>query len=499
MVSRLVDSLATAGDRAEHHAITYALIEIGDVDAVRDAWRSLESPLPIQSASLMTVIEQVDSNQVFPADVFAGLDAEDEAYRRASLRIVSSHPQWTDEVHDWIAKHLFDSPSESVRPVLETLITRFIQDERISELVGRGLSQKSPATRQLLLTAISKSSPAKPPAEWIEPLQRLLRSQDPTTLSQAIAAAAKIQGDSFLPTLKAIAADPDRPGPVRVSALDAIAARSGGLDGETFQMLVDMTGGSGAIAVSGRAAETLGAAKLTDDQLLKVCRLFGDATASQLKSLLPAFRRTRSEPVIESFLRSVAEAEAFLTITENELSEVIKRYPQEVLPQANKMLARLRAHQQQKLRRLESLRQQVALANAERGKAIFASEKAKCSSCHRVGEQGQRVGPDLTTIGANRSDKDLLESIVFPSASIVRDYEAYKLLTLDGRILTGLLVSETSEGYVLQQASGEKITVVRDDVEEMVPGVISIMPAGLDEALTESELADVVAYLQSLR
>ncbi len=108
------------------------------------------------------------------------------------------------------------------------------------------------------------------------------------------------------------------------------------------------------------------------------------------------------------------------------------------------------------------------------------------------------MGPDLTTIGANRSTDDLLESIVFPSASIVRDYDSYKVLTLDGRLLTGLLVSENANGYVIQQASGEKVTIIRDNIDQIATSVVSVMPAGLDEALSESDLADVVAYLQSL-
>ena len=125
------------------------------------------------------------------------------------------------------------------------------------------------------------------------------------------------------------------------------------------------------------------------------------------------------------------------------------------------------------------------------------SEKSKCSSCHRIGDQGKRVGPDLTTIGANRSAADLLESLVFPSASIVRDYESYKVLTVDGRALTGLLVSESADAIEIQQASGEKVLLQHDDIERLEPNAVSIMPSGLDEALTETELLDVVMYLQT--
>ncbi|MGB1708341.1 MAG: hypothetical protein ACPHF4_10995, partial [Rubripirellula sp.] len=112
---------------------------------------------------------------------------------------------------------------------------------------------------------------------------------------------------------------------------------------------------------------------------------------------------------------------------------------------------------------------------------------------------GQVVGPDLTTIGANRSATDLLESIVFPSASIVRDYSTYQVLTLGGRVFSGILVSESSDGIELQQASGKSVRILQSEVERIVPGSVSIMPAGLEQTLTEDELVDIVKYLQSLK
>lgn len=109
------------------------------------------------------------------------------------------------------------------------------------------------------------------------------------------------------------------------------------------------------------------------------------------------------------------------------------------------------------------------------------------------------MGPDLTTIGANRSATDLLESIVFPSASIVRDYSTYQVLTLNGRVFSGILVSESSEAILLQQASGKSVRILQSDIERIDPGSVSIMPAGLEQALTEDELVDIVKYLQSLK
>jgi putative heme-binding domain-containing protein len=180
------------------------------------------------------------------------------------------------------------------------------------------------------------------------------------------------------------------------------------------------------------------------------------------------------------------------------LSDVIKRFPRESLDRANRLLDRLKQHHGQQQLRLESLRNRLVEGDPTRGQQVFAGEKAKCSSCHRVGKVGKAVGPDLTTIGSVRSANDLLESIVFPSASIVRDYGTHQILTIDGRALTGLVVSESADAIQLQQASGDRVKVKHDDIEQITTGKLSIMPAGLDEALTEKELLDVVRYLQSL-
>jgi putative heme-binding domain-containing protein len=130
---------------------------------------------------------------------------------------------------------------------------------------------------------------------------------------------------------------------------------------------------------------------------------------------------------------------------------------------------------------------------------VFFSEKAKCATCHVVGDKGKRVGPDLTTIGANRSAQDLLESIVFPSATIVRQYEPYTLVTTDGRTYSGLVIRDTSNAVTIQQSTGDPVTVSRSDMEELVPATVSIMPKGLDEALTPDQIADLVVWLQSLK
>ena len=92
---------------------------------------------------------------------------------------------------------------------------------------------------------------------------------------------------------------------------------------------------------------------------------------------------------------------------------------------------------------------------AQRGEKLFLSrEKAKCVTCHVKGSAGVRLGPDLTRIGAIRSERDLLEAIVLPSASIARYHETVNVMTKDGKVVSGLLVKENTNAMVLASAEG---------------------------------------------
>ena len=70
--------------------------------------------------------------------------------------------------------------------------------------------------------------------------------------------------------------------------------------------------------------------------------------------------------------------------------------------------------------------------------------------------------------------------------------------TADGRVLTGLIARETSDTVYVQQQTGDPVLVPRGEIEEITPSTVSIMPNGLEQALSETELADVIAYLANL-
>lgn len=147
--------------------------------------------------------------------------------------------------------------------------------------------------------------------------------------------------------------------------------------------------------------------------------------------------------------------------------------------------------------RLDELAAFLPKADAHRGAKLFSNrDKSKCIICHLKGNQGVRLGPDLTRIGAIRSERDLLEAIVYPSASIARYHEIVNVLTEDGRAISGLLVKETVDKIFLASAAGVLQPVRIKTIEEARYSDVSLMPEGLDRVLKPQEIADLVAYLK---
>jgi putative heme-binding domain-containing protein len=132
-----------------------------------------------------------------------------------------------------------------------------------------------------------------------------------------------------------------------------------------------------------------------------------------------------------------------------------------------------------------------------RGEKLFWSTALNCGSCHKIGERGTPLGPDLSAIGKLRGREDLLESVLDPSRRIEPKYVAYIAQTVDGRLLTGLLVRRDESTVVLRDAQNKEILLAAKDVETLQPARLSLMPNGQLAGLTAQEAADLLEYLSS--
>jgi len=136
--------------------------------------------------------------------------------------------------------------------------------------------------------------------------------------------------------------------------------------------------------------------------------------------------------------------------------------------------------------------------DASRGRTIF-EQKTACIACHRVGARGGLAGPDLTRIGAIRSGRDLIESIVIPSATFAQGYDTYSVTMRDGETFTGVRVAQPDDTLVLRDASGAEIRIDRGQTLAVERQKLSLMPESLLGALSREEIGDLLAYLQGLK
>ena len=131
------------------------------------------------------------------------------------------------------------------------------------------------------------------------------------------------------------------------------------------------------------------------------------------------------------------------------------------------------------------------------GRRVFA--RSVCSDCHSHSGRGAKTGPDLTALSGQISSKQLLESILRPSQEVGPLYVPWRVLTVDGRVLTGLKLDAAGVAGSLrfQNADGELFDVPLADVETQSAVEQSIMPAGLEKTMSVDELRDLVAFLMS--
>ncbi len=133
----------------------------------------------------------------------------------------------------------------------------------------------------------------------------------------------------------------------------------------------------------------------------------------------------------------------------------------------------------------------------EKGKEAFTS--MQCAQCHRFGNAGGAVGPELTAIASRFGHRDILESILLPSKVISEQYQNMAIIKKDGDDVTGRIVDEDDKRIVVvtDPLKQTKVEIPKSEIEKRVASKISPMPEGLVNNLTKDEIFDLIAYLES--
>jgi putative heme-binding domain-containing protein len=372
----------------------------------------------------------------------------------------------------------------------------------VQEFLGqRLLDQQAPTElRRLVLRAMARSG-RDPIKSWQLGLKRVLDSDQAELIAEAVAAArtfnlTKNPGD--LPaTLLKVGQRQNLPAAVRLNALAAVPSGVQQVSPDMLSLLIKHLAPEEQVAQRSAAVEVLSKANLTNPQLATLTQSLTTAGPLELDRLVDAFARCSDSTIGQNLVNALKTAPARTSLRAESLKPRLAKFGPEVAHLAQELYASLEENTAGQKAQLEEILASLSSGDIRRGQLVFNSARAACISCHEIGYVGGHVGPDLTRIGRIRSERDLLESILFPSASFVRSYEPVVATTKSGKIYNGLVRRDTPEELVLALSGTEEVRLPRDTIEAVQPSKVSVMPAGLDKQLSKQELADLVTFLKA--
>jgi len=490
-------------DRPLEHSLIYAMIEIGKAEAMAPG---LKSKNPRTRRAALVALDQMEGDgHLKLEDVATDLTSSDAASREVATWIVGRHPEWASGLVSRFRDRLKEAPGTSGdADELVRQLTALGRAEPIQALLGECLDDpRTPrAVKQVVLRAMADLKLRQTPETWVPGLVRAIEGDDldVTRRAASLLRAMGVSRPSAPKIAKALLQVAGRDTTPAEARLEALAVVPGGLtevDPPLFAFLVDQLKPEQSVAARSASAEVVARARLSLGQLSTLVESVKSAGPLEIDRLLTAFDRVQDEPLGLKLVEALGQPKARSSLREETLKPHLARFGGEVPKAADALYQSLNADKAQEQARLESFLARLSGGDVSRGQSVFNSTRAACVSCHAIGYRGGKVGPDLTHVGKIRTERDLLEAILYPSASFVRSFEPLSIATQDGKVHNGLTRSETADEIVLATGPDQEVRIARSEIEEIGPSAVSVMPAGLDQQLSPQELADLIAFLKA--
>jgi putative heme-binding domain-containing protein len=242
------------------------------------------------------------------------------------------------------------------------------------------------------------------------------------------------------------------------------------------------------------AASVLSQGQLSEAQLLHLATQYlPEADGFILPRLVPLFKGADSPEIGKILAATLMKSPSLDSYTKESLQEIFERYPADVKPLVDQLIAKLQDAHAERLERIHSLEKEIDNGVLENGRTLFFG-KAVCWTCHTIGPEGGTLGPDLTSIQKDRSAHDLLEAIIYPGLSFVREYETYHIKTKEAEY-TGIIQEQNPSYILMATAPQNSVKLDRSEIKSMEIVDVSVMPQGLDQLLTNQEISDLMAFI----
>jgi putative membrane-bound dehydrogenase-like protein len=503
-VPALIGLTAAAPDPVLTHSLVYALIETGDAAATRTALTA--SSVATRRAALIA-LDQMNNGDLQPATIAPLLESPEPLLSDTAWWIAARHPQWGSVVVAPLKTALTAAATERQQALLLDRLTKFAAHDGVGELIAATATGSVAWSRSIALRTMAVTTTKQLPAAWVAALRQLLAGTDADGMRQALAAVrspalARASAGAFQEALLSLARDADRPLDIRLEALAAVQAAAPPnptLPQGTFDAIRAGLDASAPAAARANTAFVVERTTLGTDELAVVAQALPAAGPLYTPRLLAAFGKTKDDSAGRALVAGLSRSQTHGSIRADALRVVLANYSEAVRTEAQPLLAALDSDAARQGQRLEQMLAGMQPGDVRRGQQVFNSTKAACLSCHAIGYVGGRIGPDLTRIGEVRTDRDLLEAVVFPSASFARGYEPVTVRLKDSSVVNGMLRSESGEDILVMTADNREMRIARREIVELEPGSVSLMPQGLDEQMTRSDLADLIAFLKATR
>lgn len=486
--------------RATEHALIHALIEIGETPALWDSLNGNQPPASLRAA--LVALDQLASPGLDATKVLPLLASPSPLVQRTAGWIAARRPEWGSALSGFFADRLRRPPSapdELTR--LESQLRDLARSPAIQGVLAQAV-EIGGESAAIALRVMATSPLKEAPPAWLKALGGALAAEPRMLRQQAVATARAVTLPKNIPApllaaLAQIGRSTSESASTRLEALSLVSRSLGPVDADLFTFLTRSALPDQPLRDRANAADTLARASLTRNQLLGLAATVRSLGALELPRVLGAFERNSDDAVARELLKSIESAAGRSAFRADTAKATFTRCSPEVKREAEALVAALHSDASRQNARVSEVAAALPGGDVRRGQELFNSAKAACILCHKIGYGGGLLGPDLTSIGRIRNERELLEAIMYPSATLVRGYEPVTVNLRDGGSHAGIVRKDAADEIILATGPESEVRLSRANVSDVQQGEISLMPPGMDVIMSPSELADLVAFLKS--
>ena len=492
-IPELLAAADTASDRFVRHAIIYSLVTINQPTLVKQA---LNHPSKHVREAALVALDQMEASTLSAHDLIGFLNQSDDQLQQTTLWIASLHPEWSSQIIAFVDKKLSTGlPTEKEGLLFKELLISFSSKEDVQTFIAQKIRECSGEKQLFFLDVVAKSKTTQFPSTWVDVIGEQLEPRtEPTIKAKALRIAELRNLFSLAPKIRKLVSDTSYAPNLRLDAMAILVKHQPALNAADFSYLFGLLTTSKDASIQQKVAYILDQAALSEAQLGKVAYQFLPlADAMILPRIVSLFSGKHSVAIGQQLAAALMRSSSLDGFTEDTLKSLFSNYPDVLKPSIDSVMIQLNKVRSERTKRLDAYEKVISRGVLDRGRDLFLG-KATCYLCHTIGNEGGRFGPDLTSIQRDRSARDLLEAIVYPGATYVREFETYRITT-PTTTYTGIIRSRTPEAIIMDISPTNTVRIATADIKSSQIVNTSMMPQGLDKLLTEQEMADVMTYL----